>query len=65
MESLEVDNAVLATLVTILLVRAGGQLTLSPEEWRVATEDDGSLWVSRDGPDSNVRVVLMRKTISE
>lgn len=65
MEQVEVDNVVLATLVTILLIRAGGQLNLSAEEWLTATNDNGSLWVSREGPDQPVRVVLMRSTIQE
>ena len=57
------DQAVLATIVTILLVRAGGQVSLSNAEWEVATSDNaGSLWIHRAGPDEPIRVVLMRKT---
>lgn len=65
MEQVEVDNAVLATLITVLLVRNGGRLVITPEEWAMATEDDGSLFVSRDGADRAVQVILLRKTVKE
>lgn len=65
MEQVEVDNAVLATLITVLLIRSGGQLVVTPEEWRYATEDDGSLFVRREGEDKPVQVILLRKTVKE
>lgn len=64
-EDLEgMDNAVLASIITILLVRAGGQVSLSTAEWAAATSDDaGSLWIHREGEGEPIRVVLMRKTM--
>lgn len=68
-ESLEpdidgMDKAVLAAIITVLLVRAGGQIQLSQAEWNMATDDDaGSLWIHRTGENEPIRVVLMRKTV--
>ena len=65
MESLgeDLDKAVLASIITVLLVRAGGQISLTHAEWDMATsEDAGSLWIHRAKEGEPIRVVLMRKT---
>lgn len=68
MESLErqeIDNAVLATLITVMLIRSGGRFSVTPEEWKQAVADDRSLWVSRMGLGTTVEVVLMPPTIRD
>lgn len=52
-----IDDAVLATLVTALLVRLGGKTVLTNEEWEQAIEHQGTLWVNRTT--DVVQVVLM------
>ena len=51
------DEAVLAAVLTALLIRLGGKTILTPDEWRVAIEHKSSLWVQNDG--QSVLVVLM------
>ncbi len=61
----EIDNAVLATLITVMLIRSGGRFSVTPKEWKQAVADDRSLWVSRMGEGSTVEVVLMPPTIKD
>lgn len=65
MESLELDNAILATLITVLAIRGGGQLLITEDEWREATSHDGSLFVAREGEGKAVQVILLRKTVMD
>lgn len=53
------DKAVLATVVTALLIREGGRVLLTPKEWQVALDHSGSLFMHRDDEDRDVLVVLM------
>jgi hypothetical protein len=55
------DNAVLATIVTAFLVREGGQVTFTSDEWDQAIEHDGSLYVHRQTEHDPMFVVLMQK----
>lgn len=55
------DHAMLATVVTCLLIRMGGAVNLTDEEWLTATEQDVSLWIHRDQVDPGVLVGLIRR----
>ena len=55
------DNQVLATLITVWLIREGGHIDIDEKEWRDATADDGTLWISRENAESPIQAVLMRK----
>lgn len=59
------DNAVLATIVTALLIRTGGQALFSDEEWEAAIEHDGSIYIHRDELDKPTLVALMQKTVRD
>lgn len=51
------DQAVLATLATAFLIREGGQVKFTQEEWQLAIDHEGTLWVAKEeGP---VMVVLI------
>lgn len=57
------DNAVLATIVTALLIRQGGQALFSDKEWEDAIEHTGSIYIHRDDEDKPTVVALMQKTV--
>lgn len=63
-ESLELDNSVLAMLITVLAIRGGGRLVITEEEWHEAGMHDGSLLVTRQ-PGEDVQVILLRKTVMD
>lgn len=55
------DEQVLATLITVWLIREGGHIDIDTSEWLKATEDDGTLWISRNSETEPIQAVLMRK----
>lgn len=59
------DNAVLATIVTALLIRQGGQTTFSDKEWEDAIEHTGSIYIHRDDETQPTVVALMQKMVTD
>lgn len=57
------DDAVLATVITALLIREGGQATFSEKEWEDAIKHAGSIYVHRDDLDKPTIVALMQRTV--
>lgn len=53
------DNAVLATLATACLIRAGGKAMFTSEEWQAAIEHEATIWVAKE--DDTVSIVLINK----
>ncbi len=46
-----VDEALMATVLTALLIREGGRFTMLEDEWRAAIRHESTIWMekSRDG----------------
>lgn len=57
------DEAVLMTVVTALLIRAGGHVTMTPVEWEQAINHESTLWVSRDALDQPIKISLLPKEV--
>jgi hypothetical protein len=53
------DNALLATVVTALLIREGGRVVFSEIEWRQAIDHDSTLYLHREKEGDDIAVVLM------
>jgi len=57
------DLAVMTTIVTAMLVRVGGNMTFTPEEWTQAILHEGSVFLTRIDEDNPMTVYLMRKPV--
>lgn len=53
------DNAVLATLATAFLIKEGGKVMFSAEEWQQAIEHEATLWVAKE--DETVTIIFLPK----
>ena len=54
------DRSVLETVATGLLIRAGGRMVFTEQEWLAAIEHESTLYVSKMA-DSDVVIVLVPK----
>lgn len=59
------EAGLLATLATVILIREGGQLKVTADEWKQAVDHESSLWINRRRGSEDVEVVLMSKTVRE
>lgn len=57
------DEGVLATIVTALLIREGGQTLFDNLEWENAVEHASSLFVQRSEEDGHVLIALLGPTV--
>jgi len=59
------DQALLATAVTAWLVREGGKVILTPEEWQAAIDHDATIYVHALSPEAPVMIALLVKEAAE
>lgn len=57
----DLDDALIAIVVTAFLIRSGGRVEFSPTEWETAVKRASTMYCHREGPEENVLVVLMPK----
>ena len=54
------NEALLATVVTALLIRVGGRFTMPEEEWRGAIKHQSTIWMEKN-KEGEVFVALIPK----
>ena len=54
------SEGLLAIIVTALVIREGGTIVVSEEDWKQAAFDRSSLWVFRAEDEGDIRVTLIR-----
>lgn len=55
----ETDQALISTLATALLIKAGGHIELTPEEWTAAILHESTIWIGKN--DREVVIALIDK----